>query len=269
MRFNGISGFAAPNTRFPTSRFLQQYPPDVINPAIAVLPGTFGWSHKTLKAFCDRFADRPHLVEVHISNGPGRRNKMYKGDFAREFSVSEFNRALVSNSPRIVRRINQRCKRVKRWLARCTNEQTKIVICPELEDNLLNEAWTNLAKQISKTLPYRMVRNPVSGGKGGFYTEEHGKTALARTRRMLANLDGCSIDFKDGEVYKATSIGVKAATNWYKSQRLGFARFLWSANQQGLNGAGWGAAGAPPPKERDFVVTDEAMVGMRKILEGY
>lgn len=264
----GISAFAITNKKFPYEWFLHQFPRAIKRPAIAILPGSFGWKWKGVEAFIAKFQDRPHLIEVHISNGPGRRaGKLVRGDFLHRLSVGEFDKRLSSGHKRTIRRIEKRACKIKRALERYATATTTIVVSPELETNLSQEAFTAFAVAIKRVWDVKIVANPQNSENSALadYYECHGENHPSHPK-IIYNMDGLSLYCEDGERYFNQLSHSQVTTLGFAASR--FATFLWSATQQGLgNSTGWGSAGAPPPKKRTFVVSSQALVRMHNALE--
>lgn len=242
MQFLGISAFALLNANFPTKQFLSQYPCDYKKPAIAVLLNYFGKKAKNLKAFTDKFADRPHLVELHLG--------------FRDFTTSE----LMEMRAATRKIIEAKIKEAKRVIKVAGNKNTKFIICPILEDNVTLAAWKKYASMVRKELKYPLVRSTV--GKdfgGGRYEELH--TVRPRFHRPLgrciANPDGVSINWGDEDYDE--QISPAQAVKYKQDYSCCYAVFTWSADQQGLGGTS--DYHKPPVGKRKFVVRPEAIEG--------
>lgn len=261
MGFCGISAYACMHQDFPTKAFLRQFPEGMKNPCVSVLCGTFGRNRRTLDAFLSKFVGRRTLIQFHISNGPSRRSgRLGKGSFAAGLSVSEFNRVWEAGGNRkLLRQLDRFIDRILPFPA------SMVLVCPELEDNMTDLAWQQFAQAVRDRCSLKIVRNPCMGGRsldGADFKEVHGLRPAAK--KELANLDGVSINFGDGEKQYLEWCSPAEAGRWLQ-RCAGKAAFLWSANQQGL---GTGKKPPPPHKEREFVVTEKAISGMRAILEG-
>ena len=239
MTFKGTSGFAIMNKNFPVGRFLSQYPDEIEKPFLPVLYKLFGKNWRGVKMFCDKFKDRPHLVQFHMCfRTPDR----LMGESARE---------------------------VQAQMAKICNPNTRVIVCPILEDIETDKSWKPWAKLVRANCEFPLVRCGINSSAGGKFEEKHGnKPAFDRpAKKRIANLDGVSVFFRDGEQY-FNQISVAQAQTYLKAYDGSFAVALWSANQQGLgNSTGWGGAGAPPPKQREFIVTDEAIENTRILLK--
>ena len=255
--FIGMSGFAACHPNFPSARFFQQYPKHFKKPGIAILSGTFGWATRTLLLYEGLFPGRI-AIEVHISNGRGRRRIMHRGDFARGYDVRRFNQALESKERRLMRAIDRRIERILDTFPILLERRVSDFWCPELEDNLSDEAFHNFAERVARYRPRkRIVRNPCHGGdKWAGLKEWHGN-CYANVAGIM-NLDGTSIELP-GTSFYFNCISLKRAENYIKRYRKK-ARMvsLWHHEQQGYyNVHGWG--NPTPPRQRRFTVCTAAL----------
>lgn len=226
------------NKNFPMNRFLMQYPTNIDKAFLPVLYGVFGKNWKGIKRFIKKYEDIPHLIEFHLCF---RNPDPKMGEYARK---------------------------IEKKMNKIGKANTKVIICPILEDQLGDKAWKHWAQQVRENCDYHLVRSTLVGSKGGKFQEKHGRRPnfTRPPRRRIANPDGISIDFEDGETYfnqmshaQAKSYGVKYSGS--------YAVAFWSANQQGLgDSTGWGGGGAPPPKDREFIVTDEAIQKMPELI---
>lgn len=269
IRYQGISAYAGLHKRFPAARFMEQYPAGIRAPGIAFVCGCFGWNWELMELFCKRFMDVPHCVEFHISNGASRRSgRLGPGAYAEGVSVSKFNKAWeAGGNPALKKQLNNFLGRIKQALGKFGNENTKVIVCPELEDNMTDKAFNGMVQALCESglgLWFSLARSPCTGGSGALvkYREIHGRGASLSVTE-IANLDGVSVDFGDGEKY-FDQISIADAIRWMKECK-GVLTLLWSATQQGVGGesnfSNW-----PPHKKRVFKVTDKAILGMRSIL---
>lgn len=264
MNFKGVSAYSMLHERFPIKRFLKCYPDDMAGAGTAICANRFGVSWGKLKMWCSHFKTR-HCVEAHFMSGPARRNRSWDMfDHYHGITVSEFNRLIVAGTlPKIEIKIHKFAV----GLHSAVNEKTKLLICPELEDNLSNEAFKillGLFKAEFKNWKPRVgfVRSPCKGGTDlfGCYYEVHGRSTKSA---HLFNPDGVSVDFYDGEKYFDTMsmITLMALLKKHAGAKL---RLIWSANMQGVGQAE--NFNYPPPTKRAFIVTDKAQAYCRDIL---
>lgn len=265
MTFIGISAYAIMSPSFPYKKLLRCFPINIERPALAVLFGTFGNRVVGIRAFCDKYADRKHLVEVHISNECSRRTGRQGNQIAADLGVGAYDKALRTESRPIKSEVRARVDEVIDRILPATNVNTVLMLSPGLESDLGSSALTVLHKVVSarsKNLPIIYSPNGHANGYyGATYIESHSTTPNSTAN--IWNIDGTSLDFGDGEQYKPKI----TPTNFLRSFRTNGpgkkAVFLWSAFQQGLSGIGLGAG----YDDRTFVVTANAITGMRGLLK--
>jgi len=233
--FKGVSTFPAmAGSRFPMERVLATYPKDIRKPAIAVLYGFFGRDWSNIWLFTDRFKDRKHLIEMHLC-----------------FRCDPGN---------LVRRARVVTKR----LQRIANANTRIVICPVLEDEMTDNAYLRLSQSIKKVTPYRLVRCGLGDRyRGGKYEEHHGERPRWEKRKALRiyNPDGTSVNVDDDRYFNQLSMERFKAN----AAQAGFAWFIWLAELQGFRDCrGW--TDTPPVLERKFTLSNEAQLNVRDLL---
>jgi len=240
--YKGVSCYACMYQSYPCGRFLGQYPNDISKPMLPVLYGYFGKNWKCVDSFLDKFRERDYLLEFHLS-----------------FRVQH-------------RHYRRRLKAVQQWGNDKGVPKARIIISPVLEDNMPDKEWKRYARIIRRISGYRVVRSNIYGRLGGYYQEQHGAYPLFHrpNKRTIANLDGVSVNFGDGERY-FNQISKKGASDFISRNRKRYGVALWSARQQGLNEAmQWGKYPHPTrrfkglgPKE---IITDRAIRGMRRLL---
>jgi hypothetical protein len=193
---------------------------------------------------------------------------MHRGDFLRRLSVGVLDKRLINGHKRTIRLIERRVGKIKKAMERIARMTTTVVVSPELESNLSQEAFSVFAAAIRRVWDVQVVANPQNPANMALadYFEHHGDSYPSHSK-IIYNMDGVSVNLEDGEGY---------FRQWSYKETLGnietascrFATFLWSANQQGLgNATGWGSAGALPPRKRKFIVTTQAILVMHDLLE--
>lgn len=249
MTYVGISGFACMNRNFPSRRFLRQFPDALQRPFLPVLYNYFGKNWTTIKRFIKKFSDRPHLIEFHLSF---RDIDPLYADYALEI-LSMMDYIKTPN--------------------------TKVVICPVLEDVASDKEWRELAREVRFLTEYEIVRSSLQSNKGGNIQEKHGQFPkfTKPNYKTIANPDGVSTDVGDGESY-FKQITILQSKN-YLERHVNDGRkavCLWSATQQGLAKVkGWSTKGLPDPKNRftglspKDIVTDKAIEVFNELLSLY
>lgn len=229
-RYSGCSGFAIMHPNFPCHSFLDLYPRKIKAPAVAVLWGTFGHKLRCLKHFTREFKDRPHLIEIHLSNEACRRNKRcHEGELLRPLGVRQYNHKLREGNEATRKAIQGRAKNILRTLPYIVNENTKILLTTGLEDNFTKEAYTQILEWVQEVWPYDVARNPL-GRHGVFvgnanYLELHGLRPNFKGKPCITNNDGVKIDMP------------AAADKFYRRYATSCrVQLIWFARGQGIRG---------------------------------
>jgi len=238
--YKGIAAFAALNPKFPTKRVLKAYPKDIERPATSILLDLFGDDWTFVQEFCEKFADRPHLIQFH----------------------------LCFRNP--VRGLPRKARQVQKAIQVLGNQHTQLIICPVLEDACTNKQWKRIAKAVRKATNNEVpiVRNPHSNQdnvqKADLH-EAHGRNPKFKkpTKFQIYNPDGLSVDMKDGDKY-FNRCSIKEFKK-YKSNSM-FAWFVWYAPLQGFrNAKDW--TDKPPIESRKYKISRKAVRTIRnKIL---
>lgn len=220
-------------------------------PAMAVLWGTFGEEESCVKWFAYRFADRPHVIEIHFSNGPGRRNGQLaiEGEFFPEWSVKEYNRRLEQGDVIALGGIHWRMLQIEEFVGRVENRNTRWLISWELESNLsvraaqMWEAHYRTLVSLGLLRDFALVANPHSPRHfgGAEFREFHSKNGRpSGVPNCVANEDG---------IYDQSPSATRAFFRRYAGCAVVFA---WRGEHQGRY------KGSPflPPRNREFEVDD-------------
>lgn len=219
-------------------------------PAFSVLvDGTFGIDINFLATTIRRFKDsrqQPHVV-FYIFNGPSQR------DFAKtqinapfvKTAPPEFNRLILVGDQGVKNEVKRLVGNIKSTIALINSMGGNVLICPQLEDNLNDEAFNALTAMIREELhnySYEIVRNPCSGGNQIPYSvrrEEHIHTPA--NIHLIPNGGVVSNDGKDywfsnqsGTDYKGRGYPLE---QWQTLKHHSSAQnawfVLWSARYQG------------------------------------
>lgn len=238
----GFSSFAALSSKFPCSNFLA-----IANrarrPAMTVLHGTFGANYQCVNRFIQANRHRPHLVQVHLMNGPCRRNaRCHEGEVLPKVSPGNFNRRLERKNNALLASIIDRAYVV--MLSLKPEKTTKVVLSIELEDNFTPRAFRNVFYAINQIWwndPFaQIVRGPVGPrcSPSFSFCESHG--VLPDGSAAIWNQDGDDLPLSDD-------------ARWLSSckQPGRLACFLWSARAQGIFGDSF-----VRPRDRNFEITN-------------
>ena len=148
------------------------------------------------------------------------------------------------------------------------NENTKVVICPVLEDAVTDEQFAKIVEVVKKATDFEIVRNPCMGGndvKPYPYEERHGATPKFTKRgagRQIYNPDGISVDFNDGDKY-FNRFSIEQFKSIVNDNM--FMWLIWYAPLQGFKDCK-DFTDKPPIDKRKYLITWKARRGMRDIL---
>lgn len=239
MTYTGISAFAALNNRFPIKQVLNSYPKRIKSPGTAILVDLFGDNWKFPTQFCQRFSDRPHCIEYH----------------------------LCFRNPPSPRELRNRAKLVTQKMEQIGNENTKVIICPVLEDACKDDHFAKIVEQIKKVTDFEIVRNPCMGGnivRPYNYEERHGDRPRfsKKIQKVIYNPDGISVDFKDGDRY-FNRFSIESFEKLIDPNM--FMWLIWYAPLQGFKDCK-DFNDKPPIDKRDFILTSKASSGMKNLL---
>lgn len=223
------------NPNFPLDRYFDQFPKDITRPYLPAMYPFFGKRWDGIDEFIERFWSKYHLLQFYLGfKRPSRNSEQYMREI---------------------------CAHLSQVVA----PRTQVIICPVLEDEMSNEAWRAEAKKIRKISPFPLVRNSlIQNTRGGKYEERHGKQPKWNKRKnRIYNPDGVSVNFRDGEDYryKMSRRRWRTVVKTYKP----YSAAIWTASAQGLQGVDHSSQ-APPVNERDYIITDKAIIGMRRML---
>jgi len=219
----GLSTFAAMNPRFPCERFLAivekaQYP------AMAVLwKSSFGHDPGCILKFIERFKDRDHLIEIHLTNEVCRRNgNCEQADFFPQFNVKQWNAILEERNPIAFQAIAERVMDVHQFMLFAGTEKTQVMLSLGLEDNFSPGAYSVLSNFVRERWPWLLIRNPLGNKPIGvaLFRERHGTKARVRGSTRVLNEDG-------------SNPTLKQSRRFLRENRAAFALFLWRKEHQG------------------------------------
>ena len=256
-------GIMAPS--YPVRRMLKCFPKDIEYPCIAALFGCFGVSLRGLKAFCTAFSDRPHLIEMHISNECARRTGRDGKQILPYLNVSDYQKALSNPAKATKIAVRERVATVMDMFASVSNSKTVIVLSAGLESDLRGVALDNIHTIVKNVSRKKIVYSPDGGGDGlhlANYVETH--SVYPNIDCAYWNNDGTSIAYHDGEDFKPTVQIATYINSFKKNWMTKKAVYLWDAKSQGLDGVDLnnpiGYTG------RHFEITDNAIMYKQEML---
>lgn len=228
----GFSSFAALSPKFPCDEFLRLLESSP-RPAMSVLYGTFGDDWTCVHKFEQRFASRPRLLQVHLSNGSCRRfGRCGEGEIDPGASLVSFKNQLRLSD------FQRRVVHVKKKLG-SFGENGRYVISIELEDNFSNREFSRLFRVVKREWPFWISRSSVTRNSlrgASDYVERHGDR-VACTSTTIWNNDGTP---------------VQTVADYARRTRSCFASFLWTPDLQGSE------SGFIAPMKRSFRITEES-----------
>ena len=177
--FIGFSSFAAMNSKYPCSRFLN-ISKSYSKPAMTVLLSTFGRNTECIKRFLNQNINKPHLLQIHLTNETCRRAKgrCTRDEIKPLWGVDKYNQELSRGNKELKKAIQNRVRFVERNIIPLTNSRTTLMLTTGLEDNFSEKAYLNVQLWI-KQAGYRgyLVRNPLEdycfGNRGSHLCELH------------------------------------------------------------------------------------------------
>lgn len=253
MGYQGVSMFALLSPHV-TQEQLKRWKNSVMGspkPAIAILPGSFGWKWKNLYFILDGFVKKKKdfLCEIHFVNGASRRKagRLHSGDLFPQDSVAQFNKRLETMSPATKQEILKRVHKITKAVAIYHNKG-KILLSMGLEDNYTRAAALNLWDVLRTAWPVTdLVRCPVTGNPDitrppAAWFEQHGYSLLWGyvDSQTILNPDGQDLDFMPPTVAFDYPGGTPASETqvrkWMElGQAKGATNLIWVAKHQGLH----------------------------------
>lgn len=223
----GLSAFAASSPRFPCAKYLRQVNKSRY-PIMPVLWGTFGADIKCINRFIKTNAHRPHIVEVHLQNGPCEFNSR----------CGPYERSYAHNYIDLMGKVRPLAK-TSLWLSpvledRLTPEQFEIAV-HFLENYTLDQPW------ISR------VRSPIGPRPipHGWLKEAHGTD---KSNADITNNDG-------------TVVFLDTMQKFHSQHDNDRALILWTPDLQGVSKR------FVDPRKRQFQLTMHTKVLWNKLLE--
>lgn len=250
--FRGVSAFAAMNDTFPCDRYLAMVN-QAERPAMSVLWGTFGFNPRCVALFTQLNVDRPHMVQVHLSNETCRRNRVCgTGELFGGMTVRQYNRALENPQFEVIKALVERTEEIKAFTLAVGNPNTLWVLGTGLEDNYSNTAYSIVEFVVRRHWPGYISRNPLKGRvRGGAdWLEKHGNGASFGGQPCIANEDGTRNSHKRSRIFMRKYAGC-------------FASYLWRSEHQGRPNGKF-----VPIAERIYIIPDEDIGGLGAILSG-
>jgi hypothetical protein len=256
--FVGFSSFAAMNKKYPCSNFIN-ISKSYSKPAMSVLLSTFGTNTDCIKRFLSAHADKPHLLQVHLTNETCRRAKgrCTQDEIKPTWGADKYNKELERGNRELKTAIQNRVRFVERNIIPLTNSKTTLMLTTGLEDNFSDKAYLNVQLWI-KQAGYRgyLVRNPLadfcSRTRGAHLCELHSVFSYWAGVPCVFNIDG-------------NNLSPREQLEQLRKFRFCHALFFWEPVSQGRE------FGQPftPPKSRSFNLPTGTVNEYKKTLNQY
>ena len=244
------------------------------NPAIAVLWNTFGTNNDCLAEYLTRFSDRPHVLEVHISNQVCmRRRSCGPSELLPGINSAQYNRLLENRDPATISKLERRISEIAAFVALHRNPTTTVLLSAGLEDDYSSQAYSVVLELLAKgrqDTPFKIVRNPVHikspESIAADLLEFHGfltEVPPSWQGRCIVNNDGINVSFTANRREGDLPLGEVPArlAKWLKA---GCIAFLWWTDPQGLEGV---AHNPPPPMSRKIILRRSETAGINSLLK--
>lgn len=222
------------------------------SPALAVLWGTFGDDLTCLKKFTEKLADRPHLLEIHLSNETCRRNGICRQEeLFPGLSWEQYNTELERENPAVKARIETRLAGINSRLNGITQPTTLVALSLGLENHFTRRALEVLVSWVRPQWQGPIINNPVDYGAletgGADYLEKHAPRNVFGGAPCMVSEDGL---YHDGE----------DSLEFFDYHRFCAVRLAWRPEWQGREE---GVAPTPPKtrtpeiKDADIAIIQE------------
>ncbi len=250
--FTGFAAFAAMNPRFPCNAYLRSQE-TAKRPAMAIVWGTFGYSPECVARYLERFRDRPHLLQIHLSNEVCRRNKRCReNEIEPKLTMRQYNQLLDRRDPNIINQLLERLQLIRAFTNTVKNGNTTLILSAGLEDNYSASAFRNLLGLLREEWPGMISRNPLrpsAGRMGADFIEAHLLNYDFQGEPCIATQDGVAGSFAHSAQFILN----------YHQQCM--ATILWRNNSQGAGQRVWRA-----PLKRAFSIREKEVTEIQKLL---
>ena len=255
----GVGLFAIMSPSFPCEKALLLIPKEGKVPSLSLLWGTFGSDTKCLSQWIEHAGNRPHLVEIHLSNEPCRRNKRCEStEFLFGISSKDLSGKLEKKEQSIVNAYTERVKEIASTLKPFIKSKGEYILSTGLEDNFSDKAYDTVVSIIQKNWSGTIVRNPEKDSsyfKGAHYLELHGNKPLFPTDTpCIANLDGVDMAFPNHPARTKQKITWEESKDFLLTSSAHCrSTFLWAAPWQGIVNDSF----IPPRSRKWYLETDD------------
>lgn len=238
------------------------------NPAIAILPYSFGTSVKCLSRIyaLASNSDKEWVIQFHLSNEVGRRHRrLTSKEFLHRYSVTAYNKEL--EAMRLSTQLKIKTQILKIKLVTLPYSNIRFILSTGLENNFTHKASRNLYNYVKANWPHEVAVNPVINNNWRFdqthLYERHGFNSVSSKHqgRCIINNDGRSPKFYKSKFDSSRQVTVRAAEQWAaKTKHQGCIRFLWAARWQDSK-----EQFKAPPHQRKFIFGSSDINYIRRI----
>jgi hypothetical protein len=215
-----MSAFAWMAPQFPREQWLQMHA-RVKRPCNVVVYGTFGDDLTTLKQFTDRFADRPHAIQIHLSNETARAHQVwFDGELLPGVDVATLNAGLELGAPVALEAFQDRLQNIAAAIPQVGNPRTQWLVSLGLEPHYSEAATKRLIELARSILPLGVLLVTYGRFIAGTDLVERHQRQRCNSGRCVLNEDGARTDYR-------------ASQRFLRDNRRAFLRALWLDTLQG------------------------------------
>lgn len=196
-----------------------------------------------VRAFTERFSDRPNYVFIYFSNETCRRSPRFceaGREIGAHYRSREFSSRLERRDRKVLEQISRRGAAISKFISTIESHNSRTVIIYGLEDDWTDRAYRVFKRYADRSLPadIQTARNP--NAKDALHVSTHGADFIElhpiesnfRNKACIFSNDGADINL--GGRYRALNGALSVPR---MSRRIGEAQrrcnhaFLWWNNQ--------------------------------------
>lgn len=219
-------------------------------PATAVVDGTFGDDWSCMARLAARYWDKPHLIEVHLTNETCRDHGLcFEGELFPQFNADQWNEVIAEKNKYALQAIADRLQNISATLYAIRNQNTYVILSLGLEERYSAAARAVLYPFIRDRWPHGPIVWSAAPA-GAVLQERHGR-----------NAKNAFICTEDGDVQS-----VKQSRKFRDQTKDCFVSMFWRPEHQGrdkkTNRFGL------PPRLRVKTYTPQQVVELGGLLKG-
>ena len=198
------------------------------NPIMPILVGTFGDDWSCVERFLASNKDKPHALEVHITNQSCHRLRRCKKGEIGTGDTAAFNRALLTPTSPTNLTIETRIRDLESRLSKIKNNNTTILVSSGLEDQYCNKCYSSVYNLIRTYIPYaKIIRNTILRNQSfvADYVESHFLWSKCDANTIISN-DGYSLNLSSVRRYRQFYSNCRGAVLWISSLQWGEQKFF-------------------------------------------